>query len=127
MLVFPSHMLILATHYGLFRSQDGGVSWQEVAGGSNQPMDGLMTYSLVYSPLDPQRLYVLTLPTVVSHAGAVGLYTSADEGRTWKLSIAAASITSSTIFTITPATYTPDQEYTYLPQLLPTCLNRSLT
>jgi photosystem II stability/assembly factor-like uncharacterized protein len=126
LLVLPSHMLILATHYGLFRSQDGGVSWQEVAGGSNQPMDGLMTYSLVYSPLNPQRLYVLTLPAVASHAGTVGLYTSADEGRTWKLSIAAASITSSTIFTIAPGNDTPDEVYTYLPELGAIGLKRSL-
>src|SRR5271157_1506323 len=57
LVVLPSHILVLATHYGLFRSQDGGTSWQEVAGGSNQQMDGLMTYSLAYSPLNPQRLY----------------------------------------------------------------------
>jgi photosystem II stability/assembly factor-like uncharacterized protein len=43
LLVFPSHVLILATHYGLFRSQDNGASWQEVAGGPHQLMDGLMT------------------------------------------------------------------------------------
>jgi len=56
--VLPPHVLVLATHYGLFRSQDGGTNWQVVAGGSNQPMEGLMTYSLTYSSLNPQRLYV---------------------------------------------------------------------
>src|SRR5260370_23085652 len=40
LLVLPSHMLIHATHYGLFRSQDGGVSWREIAWSSNQPIDG---------------------------------------------------------------------------------------
>src|SRR5690348_8454780 len=78
--VLPPHVLVLATHYGLFRSQDGGTSWQEVAGGSNQLMGGLMTYSLAYSSLNSQRLYVLTQPAVKTHAGTVGLYTSADEG-----------------------------------------------
>ncbi len=45
----------MATHYGLFRSSDDGATWQEVAGGKNQPMQGLMTYSLVVSPLDSQQ------------------------------------------------------------------------
>jgi hypothetical protein len=71
LLVLPSHILVLATHYGLFRSQDGGTSWQEVAGGSKQQMDGLMTYSLAYSPLNPQRLYVLTQPSVIPHYRSV--------------------------------------------------------
>ena len=102
LVVLPQHVLVLATHYGLFRSQDGGTNWQEVAGGSNQPMAGLMTYSLTYSPLNSQRLYVLTQPAVIPHVGKVGLYTSADQGRTWKLSIAAASITTRTIFVVAP-------------------------
>src|SRR5947209_10657657 len=58
LVVLPPHVLVLATHYGLFRSQDDGTNWQVVAGGSNQPMEGLMTYSLTYSSLNPQRLYV---------------------------------------------------------------------
>src|SRR5215467_10374584 len=93
LVVLPPNILVMATHYGLFRSQDGGKSWQEVAGGNNQLMQGLMTYSLTNSTLNPQRLYVLTQPAVIPHAGTVGLYTSADEGRTWKLSIASATIT----------------------------------
>ncbi len=124
--VLPPHVLVLATHYGLFRSQDGGTSWQEVAGGSNQPMEGLMTYSLTYNPLNPQRLYVLTQPAVIPHSGTVGLYTSADEGRTWKLSIASASITSRTIFVVAPGNDTPDEVYVYLSELGPLGLKRSL-
>ncbi len=126
LVVLPSRVLVLATHYGLFRSQDGGTSWQEVAGGSNQQMDGLMTYSLAYSPLNPQRLYVLTLPAFIPYAGTVGLYTSADEGRTWKLSIAATSITSKTIFVLTPGNDTPDEVYVYLSELGALGLKRSM-
>jgi photosystem II stability/assembly factor-like uncharacterized protein len=120
------HVLVMATHYGLFRSQDSGTSWQEVAGGSNQLMAGLMTYSLTYSPLNPQRLYVLTQPSVIPHTGTVGLYTSADEGRTWKLSIPAASITTRTIFVVAPGNDTPDEVYIYLSELGPLGLKRSL-
>ncbi len=120
------NVLVMATHYGLFRSQDGGKSWQEVAGGNNQQMQGLMTYSLTYSTLNPQRLYVLTQPAVIPHTGTVGLYTSADQGRTWKLSIASASITSRTIFVVAPGNDTPDEVYIYLSELGPLGLKRSL-
>jgi photosystem II stability/assembly factor-like uncharacterized protein len=108
---------LLATHYGLYRSQDDGVSWQQVTGGSHQLMQGLMDYSLIISPLNQQRLYLLTQPAINPHAGTVGLYTSADQGRTWKLSLAAASITSGSIFTAAPGNDTPDEVYIYLPDL----------
>jgi photosystem II stability/assembly factor-like uncharacterized protein len=126
LLALPPHVLVMATHYGLFRSQDDGTSWQEVAGGSDQLMGGLMTYSLTYSTLNSQRLYVLTQPAVIPHTGTVGLYTSADEGRTWKLSIASASITSTTIFVVAPGNENPNEVYIYLSELGPQGLKRSL-
>src|SRR6266581_7235763 len=67
MLAFPNHVLVLATHYGLFRSEDDGATWKEVAGGDNQLMGGLMTYSLSYSPLNLQRLYMLTRVATIPH------------------------------------------------------------
>jgi photosystem II stability/assembly factor-like uncharacterized protein len=126
LLALPPNVLVMATHYGLFRSQNGGTSWEKVAGGSNQLMEGLMTYSLTYSSLNPQRLYVLTQPAVLPHTGTVGLYTSADQGKTWKLSIASASITSRTIFVVAPGNDTPDEVYVYLSELGPLGLKRSL-
>jgi photosystem II stability/assembly factor-like uncharacterized protein len=117
LLAFPKHVLLLATHYGLFRSEDDGASWTEVAAGPHQLMEGLMTYSLVSSPINPQRLYVLTQPVASSSPGTMGLYTSSDQGRTWKLSIAAASITTGTIFTAAAGNDTPDEVYVYLPDL----------
>lgn len=117
LVALPHHVLLLATHYGLFRSEDDGASWTEVAAGPHQLMEGLMTYSLVNSPLNAQRLYVLTQPVLNSPAGTVGLYTSADQGRSWKLAIAAASITTSNIFTVAAGNDTPDEVYIYLPDL----------
>ena len=32
LVVLPPNVLVMATHYGLFRSQNGGTSWQVVAG-----------------------------------------------------------------------------------------------
>src|ERR1700680_1471498 len=83
LLALPNQVLILATHYGLFKSQDNGATWQEVAGGPNQLMQGLMTYSMVISPLNSQRLWVLAQPSIEKHTGIPGLYTSADQGKTW--------------------------------------------
>src|SRR5947209_15173467 len=80
LLAFPNHLLVLATHYGIFRSEDSGTTWKEVAAGPNQLMQGLMAYSLTASPLDPRRLYVLTMPALSPHSGTLGLYTSADHG-----------------------------------------------
>src|SRR5690348_91615 len=41
LLVFPDTVLVLATHYGLFRSSNAGKTWSMVAAGPNQLMDGL--------------------------------------------------------------------------------------
>ncbi|HZS79199.1 MAG TPA: hypothetical protein VFA41_21485 [Ktedonobacteraceae bacterium] len=126
MLMLPPQVLVLATHYGLFRSQDDGASWQEVAAGPGQLMDGLMTYALSVSPVNPQRLYVLTLPALANHKGVVGLYTSADQGRTWKMAIAASSVSASSIFTAAAGNDTPDEVYIYLSELGSLGLRRSL-
>ena len=113
MLALPDHVLVLATHYGLFRSEDGGTTWKEVAGGPNQLMQGLMTYSLTISPLDPNRLYVLTQAAVNPHPGILGLYTSADQGQTWQL----AMPTSTSIYTAEAGNATPNDVYIYLSTL----------
>jgi len=117
LLAFPPHVLVLATHYGLFRSEDGGATWKETAAGPGQLMDGLMTYSLTYSPLNPQRLYVLTQPALGHPKGILGLYTSADQGRTWKLSITTASITAHNIYMVAAGNDTANEVYIYVPDL----------
>src|SRR5947209_8119517 len=116
LIALPNHVLVLATHYGIFRSEDDGATWKQVAAGPNQLMQGLMAFALGYSSLNPQRLFVLTQVAVVPHSGILGLYTSADQGRTWKLAITQSSL-GSPIFTETPGNDTPDEVYIYIRNL----------
>lgn len=118
--------LVLATHYGLFRSQNHGATWQKTASGPNEPMQGLMTYSLSYNPLNPERLYVLTLPATFPHAGTLGLYTSGDGGKTWQMAIPDSSVTSSSIFFAQAGNDSPSEVYIYLNALGPLGLKVSM-
>lgn len=112
MLALPGNVLVLATHYGLFRSADGGTTWKQVAGGSNQLMYGSMETVLGVSPINPQRLYVLTQIALTSH-DKLGLYTSDDQGQTWELAAAANSGFSSDMFLEEPGNDTANEVYIY--------------
>jgi photosystem II stability/assembly factor-like uncharacterized protein len=69
---------------GLFRSDDGGQSWQHVAGLRSHPSrpnwqpggGGLILHSLVLHPDDDRRLWVAI--------SAAGVFYSADGGATWE-------------------------------------------
>lgn len=130
MVVLPdaNHTLVLATHYGIFRSQDHGATWQETAGKAGQLMQGVMTYDLSYNLVDPQRLYVLTY---IQGAGkpnpdSLGLYTSGDGGKTWQRSITDASVTSSSIYFAQAGNDNPAEVYIYLRELGPLGLRVSM-
>ncbi len=117
LVVLPNNTILLASHYGLFRSTDTGKSWKMVAAGSGQTMEGMMTDSLVASSLNPKRLYLLTQPTgVVPYKGELGLYTSADEGQTWKLAMSTKELGGSMYF-VRPGNDNPDEVYVYIRQL----------
>ncbi|EFH87019.1 hypothetical protein [Ktedonobacter racemifer] len=114
LLAFANHTLLLATHYGLFRTTDDGASWKMVAGGPGQAMEGLMSYSMVSSPVDSQRIYALAQPTDKSSKGTPGLYTSSDQGQTWQLSIAARKLTPSTLFLAQAGATSANEVYVYI-------------
>ena len=106
-------VLLLATHDGTYRSQDAGKTWVQVSGGMGQSMQGLMDYSLTESPLDPQRLYLLTQPAITPHQGIPGLYTSTNQGRTWQLTASTDSFSAGNIFFVAPGNETPEEVYLY--------------
>ncbi len=117
LLALPNHVLVLATHYGTFRSENSGQTWTQVSGGNNQLMQGVMDFSLVTSPFNVQRLYLLTQPSVTGHpSGVLGLYTSADQGRTWQLVNKTANFTSALdgIPFAVAGNDTPDEVYIYV-------------
>ena len=68
----------------LFRTVDGGSTWQEVAGLSNHPtreqwqpgLGGLCLHSIVLDPSQPDRMWV--------GISAVGVFGTTDAGETWQ-------------------------------------------
>jgi hypothetical protein len=112
---FP-HTALVATHAGLFRTADGGRTWSEVAGGRGEVMDGLMTYQLTQSPVDPSRLYVLGVPGTPAQTPATtaGVYTSADAGKTWQLATSFAIFGSAAVYSLGAGPSAAGQVYAVL-------------
>jgi photosystem II stability/assembly factor-like uncharacterized protein len=111
LIALPNNVLVLATHFGIFRSADGGQHWALVAAGPDQ---GMMSNWLAASPLSQQRLYVMTFPALVTPLrGTLGVYTSADQGRTWKLTTTSPQLGNDN-FIVQPGNQSPNQVYVYV-------------
>jgi photosystem II stability/assembly factor-like uncharacterized protein len=65
---------------GLYKSTNGGATWQPLTGGLPTWADGLGRIGLGISPSDGNRIYAL-----VDAKKRSGLYRSEDAGQTWKL------------------------------------------
>jgi hypothetical protein len=65
---------------GVYRSTDGGVTWQPLAGGLPASGPDLGRIGLGISPSEPGRLYAITGTTAGPFGG---FYTSADGGTSW--------------------------------------------
>ena len=70
---------IIALRMGLFRTRDGGTTWQDMEMGRFSPT----TYArdVKVSPHDPNTLYAALSVAAASHDG--GVYRSRDAGETW--------------------------------------------
>ena len=64
---------------GLFKSTDGGASWQPLTSGLPSAADGLSRIGIGIAPTDPKRIYAWVT------ARTSGLYRSDDAGATWAL------------------------------------------
>ncbi len=63
---------------GLFKSTDGGTTWQQLTGGLPTPAEGLGRIGIGIAPSDPTRMYALV------EAKPSALYRSDDAGTNWK-------------------------------------------
>ncbi len=63
---------------GLFKSTDGGSSWQQLSGGLPTPAEGLGRIGIAIAPGDPKRMYALV------EAKLSGVYRSGDAGASWQ-------------------------------------------
>jgi photosystem II stability/assembly factor-like uncharacterized protein len=63
---------------GLFKSTDGGNTWQQLTGGLPTPAEGLGRIGIGIAPSDPNRMYALV------EAKPSALYRSDDAGASWK-------------------------------------------
>lgn len=121
LVALPDNVLIMASHYGIFRSTDAGQNWTRVEGGEGQLMDGLMSESLIYAVDDPDRMYVLASePSIginaTDYKGTLGLYRSSDQGQNWELAIEVAD-TGGRMRFVRPGNNSPDEIYIYVNEL----------
>ncbi len=76
--------LFLQYHGGVYRSDDGGASWNDIAAGGLPSNFG---FPLVVDPNDPDRAFVLPLVADVDRvtpAGRVRVYETRDAGAGWR-------------------------------------------
>jgi photosystem II stability/assembly factor-like uncharacterized protein/molybdopterin converting factor small subunit len=76
--------LYMQFHGGVYRSDDAGESWKEIAGETDLVSD--FGFPLVVHPRDPDRAYVLPLAgdfDRVAPEGRLGVWETTDRGATW--------------------------------------------
>ncbi|MCU1348452.1 MAG: glycosyl hydrolase repeat-containing protein [Acidobacteria bacterium] len=64
---------------GLFKSTDGGTTWNPLTNGLPRPADGLGRIGIDVAPSDPKRLYAVVGATKLG-----GVYRSDDAGASWR-------------------------------------------
>lgn len=112
-----ANTVLLATHFGIYRTTDSGKTWKTVSGDPGQQMIGLMPYKLVQSPADPQRIYVPAIPrttTGVPNQATPGIYMSKDAGQSWSLVTPMTAFPGGTAYSI-GAGATADELYAIIP------------
>lgn len=76
--------LFMQFHGGVYRSDDSGVTWDDVGTGTGLPSD--FGFPLVVAPTDPDRAFVIPLEGAedrVTPGGCVAVYETTDAGASW--------------------------------------------
>ncbi len=76
-----SNVILVATNRGLFRSDDGGKTWQP----SNSGLPHEFVQEIAFAPSQPNRVYLTLLTTArEGQTWNGGVYRSDDAGKTWQ-------------------------------------------
>ncbi len=76
--------LYLQFHGGVYRSEDAGLTWQDIGTGTGLPSD--FGFPMVLDPRDPARAYVIPLAADadrVTPEGRLRVYETCDRGASW--------------------------------------------
>jgi hypothetical protein len=78
---FNARHIYLGTHYGFFRSNDGGSSWTRLSGAGGIPQTLIVT-SLSLSPIDSGTVYATGYD--LDSGNALGFFRTTDDGARWQ-------------------------------------------
>jgi molybdopterin converting factor small subunit len=77
--------LYMQFHGGVYRSEDSGLTWQDIGTGSGLPSD--FGFPMVLDPRDPARAFVIPLVADVDRVtpeGRLRVYETSDRGASWQ-------------------------------------------
>ena len=103
-----SGVIYLGTHYGLFRSTDGGHSWPQQQGALNNTM----ITSIAVSPSNGNVLAVTGIPNGNGSA-QMGIYFSSDGGTNWNMASPARLPSSAYPYSVVAGTANDQQFYAF--------------
>lgn len=78
---FQGQHMYMGTHYGFFRTGDGGQAWTRLTGNGGVPSTLIVT-SLTISPVDHQITYATGYD--LDSGNASGIYVTTDDGANWQ-------------------------------------------
>jgi photosystem II stability/assembly factor-like uncharacterized protein len=101
-------VLYLGTHYGLFKSTDGGHTWPQ----SHGTLSNYMITSIAVSSYDPNVMALIVIPT--SGLGQQsGIAFSRDNGTSWQISTPSGLSSSASPYSVKAGTGSAGQFYAY--------------
>ena len=107
----PNH-LYLGTHYGFFRTTDGGANWTRLNGASGIAAT-LVATSITLSPIDSRTVYVTGYR--LDTGNATGIYVTQDDGGHWQhlTTGGAGQLPDARVLFVAAGWAQPGEAYTY--------------